>query len=160
MDVPCVGYTTPAAATEKRLGVLKILVTGDDRSRDFARVNRPSVERGNDAHLIRLHALDLEQLRIHALHFRVLAGDDREQRGIDAIRAGGENADVKTGLVLGGRGGETCLVHAEARGLGGTDQLVLPRAGPQFAREYQSETRNVPSDSSVPFLRSVTYAEG
>src|SRR5207245_1392355 len=74
--------------------VLEIVVPGDDRSGNFTRVNGVTVERGDDADLVRLDARQEELVGRHAMLGRVRRSNHREQRAVEAIGAGGENAEL------------------------------------------------------------------
>src|SRR5581483_973367 len=84
----------PAAAIEKRLGVLKIAVPRNDRAGDFARFNRRAIERGDNAHHVRVDALQEQLLRGHAVFRGEDGRNDGEQGGVDAISPGGQDAEL------------------------------------------------------------------
>jgi len=56
-----------AAAIQERLGVLEVFVAGDDRAGDLRRRDGLAIEGGNDADLVRLHALQFERFGRHAV---------------------------------------------------------------------------------------------
>ncbi len=83
-----------AAAVEERLRVLEVVVPGDDRARDFTGLDRPAVERGDDADLVGLDVRQLEVARRDRVLMRVLRRDNLEERAVDAVRAGGEDREL------------------------------------------------------------------
>ena len=128
--------TAPAAAIQKRLGVLEVFVSGDHRSGDFTGLNRPAVQRGDDADHVRLHALQQELLGGHAVVCRAPRGDDREQRGVDAVRARREQAELPAFLAAVEQELPRILEFVAIHELA---QDVLGRHGRAIRREHQRD---------------------
>ena len=61
---------------------------------DLAGLDRTAIQCGDDADHVRLDALERELAGRHAVFLRIGRRDHREQRGVDAIGAGGEDAEL------------------------------------------------------------------
>lgn len=68
----------PPDDDENGLGVLEIVMAGDDRSGNFARLNGPPVQRGDDSDLVGINAMKLELFWKHSVHRRRGRSDDGE----------------------------------------------------------------------------------
>ena len=74
VQVPCAGQqdlllqSAPSAAVQKRLRVLEVVVAGDGRPGNFARLDGLAIQRGDDAHHVRLDAFSCSCAGVHAMH--------------------------------------------------------------------------------------------
>jgi hypothetical protein len=73
---------------------MEAVVAGDGGSGELARVDGRAVEGGHDADAVGLDAMHAQQVRRHAVRRCRLPGDDVEQRGVDAIRARGDDREL------------------------------------------------------------------
>ena len=86
--------SAPAAAIQERLRVLEVLVAGDGRSGNLARLDRLAVQGGHNAHHVRLDPLQVQLRFRHPVLVRGRGGNHREQRPVDAVGAGGQDAEL------------------------------------------------------------------
>ena len=83
-----------AAGVQEGLRVLKVVMPAHHRAGDLTGLDGHAVERGHDAHEIRVHMADAQQPGVQAMLGCVFRGDDGEERGIDAIRARCDDAEL------------------------------------------------------------------
>src|SRR6185369_7977388 len=88
----------PAAAFQERLRVLEVFVPGNDRPGNFAGLDRPAIQRRDNADHVRLDPLQEQVARIHAVLGGVFRIDDDEQRLVNPVSAGGEDARLASFL--------------------------------------------------------------
>src|SRR5262249_25289640 len=86
--------SAPAAAVDKRLRVLEVVVALNHGPGNFSRFDRTAIQRCHDADHVGVHTREFQLRLAHAVVIRRVRRDDREQRGVDAIRASGQDAQL------------------------------------------------------------------
>lgn len=86
--------TAAAAPVEEGLGVLEVVVAGNGRAGDLARLDRPTVEGGDDADLVGTDVSQFERGRRDVVFRGIGGGDDLEERAVDPVGAGGEQGEL------------------------------------------------------------------
>ena len=88
-----------AAGFDERLAALEAVVAGDDRARQIARRDRVAVEHGDDADAIGRHLIDrADRSRLTSWSARSSRRHHLEQRGVDAVGAGGQEPELAAAL--------------------------------------------------------------
>ncbi len=83
-----------SAAFQKRLGVLEVLVRGDDLTGDFARVDGATIQRRDDPDRIGFHGVDMELFRHQRVVRGMERGDDGEHRRVDPVGTCREDGEL------------------------------------------------------------------
>src|SRR6478672_786045 len=86
---------TPSPATcDKSLPILEVIVVWNYRPCNLTRLNRSPIQRCDNAHLVRLHRINLQLLRTHAVLSRISRSNYLKQCGINSIGTSGQKAKL------------------------------------------------------------------
>ena len=132
-----------AAGLDEGLGPLEALVPGDRRAGQVTGRDRPTVEDGDDADRVGRDLEDVQVVGGQAVGGGVPGGDHGEDRGVDAVGAGGEDRELPTALTaaIEERGGVLELIagHRLAEHALGRDRRAV---GGDHARDLAGRHRD------------------